>query len=110
MKILTFQGYSDDTFACEGPGIDVDKDTCASGEPVTMCVSSVEGAMLVIGQYAAGHSGGWQIAVAPFDPRSADDATVNIPDWPISIVRSARHYSPMLVVTAPDDVAVAILA
>jgi len=24
MKLLKFQGYSDDTFACEGPKIDVD--------------------------------------------------------------------------------------
>ena len=34
MKLLRFEGYSDDTFACTGPGIDVDLDTCASGAPL----------------------------------------------------------------------------
>jgi hypothetical protein len=107
---LIFQGHIDDTFACTGRGIDVDHDNCASGTPITMLVSGTGGRMLVIGQYCAGdYSGGWHIAVAPYDPDDMDDETVHIPDWPISISPSSQHYSPMLCVTAPDDVSVVLL-
>lgn len=109
MKLLKFQGYSDDTFACTGPHIDVDEDNCASGDPIVMHVSGVDGDLLVIGQYAAGHSGGWQIAVAPYDPDGRDDDTVHVPQWPISVGRSERHYSPMLTISAPDDVCVELM-
>lgn len=108
MKTLKFVGYSDDTFACTGPGIDVDKDTCASGKPVTMLVASAShaGGIIVVGQYAPGHADGWLIGVSNRDP-SHDD--VPIPAWPIRIERSERGYSPMLLIEAPDDVKVILL-
>lgn len=107
MKILRFQGYSDDTFACRAPGIDVDYDNCASGEPIYMRVEASDGAMIVAGQYAAGPSGGWHIAVAPIDPGAEDEQ--HIPDWTMTIMRSDREYSPMLMVMAPDDVSVRLV-
>lgn len=109
MNILTFQGYSDDTFACEGGGIDVDYDTCASGEAVKMLVRGEGGALLVISQYDACGFGGWQIAVSPYDPDGLDDESTHIPDWPISIMRTSRPYSPALVITAPDNVSVRLI-
>lgn len=104
MNTLTFQGYSDDTFACEGRGIDVDFDNCANGEPIYMRVQASDGALIVIGQYAAGPSGGWHIAVAPINPGTDDEQ--HIADWPIAISRSEREYSALLTISAPDDVAV----
>ena len=70
MKTLKFEGYSDDTFACLGPKIDVDHDTCASGKPVAMLVASAEqgAGIIVVGQYAPGHAHGWLIGVSPYDP------------------------------------------
>jgi len=109
MKTLTFQGHSDDTFACTGPRIDVDHDNCANDKPVTMLVSGEGGRLLVIGQYAAGHSGGWQIAVAPYDPEFLDDDTVAIPRWTMTIEPGDRPYSPVLVIVAPEDVSVELL-
>lgn len=107
MKILTVEGYSDDTFMCTGPGIDIDHDNAASGEPVVFRIQSGADAMLVIGQYAAAPSGGWQIAVAPIDNETGDDQP--IPDWPMAIGRSQRPYSPALFITAPDDVSVVMI-
>lgn len=108
MKTLKFVGYSDDTFACEGPKIDVDYDTCASRKPVAMLVvsPSYRGGIVVVGQYAPGHADGWLIGVSNFDPE-ADD--VPIPEWPIRIERSEAGYSPRLVIEAPDDVTVKLL-
>lgn len=104
-KRLTFQGYSDDTFACEGPGIDVDHDNCASGKPIYMLVkrpNSTEG-LIVSGQYAPGPAAGWIIGVAPAD-WGVDEH--HIPDWPMRFARTDREYSPMLLVDAPDDIVV----
>jgi hypothetical protein len=106
MKRLVFQGYSDDTFACEGPGIDVDRDTCASGEAVYMRVWCGDADCLIVsGQYCPGDTGGWLIGVSP--ARGADEQ--HIPLWPIRIERGEREYSPLLVIEAPDDVHVELL-
>lgn len=102
-KTLTFAGYSDDTFYCEGQGINVDKDTCGNGKPVRMVVTSAEGMMLVTGQYCPGTATGWQISIAP----AHDDPDENpIPAWPMRIERSERPYSPALIIDAADDVEV----
>lgn len=108
MKTLKFQGYSDDTFACEGPKIDVDHDTCASGKPVAMLVASAEqgAGIIVVGQYAPGHAYGWLIGVSPSDPTHDDKP---MPLWPMRIVQGERPYSPMLVLEVPDDVTVKLL-
>lgn len=106
VKILTFQGYSDDTFVCEGPGIGVDYDNCASGNPIFMRVDGSGGSLVVRGQYAEGPCGGWSIAVAPAD-HGHDE--FHIPEWPMRIKRSDREYSPRLVIEAPDDVTVRLL-
>jgi len=103
MKQLHFEGYSDDTFACSGKGIDVNHDNCASCEPIDMVVTSAEGSMLVRGQYSVG--GGWLIGIAP--PDETDE--IHIPEWPMRFTRSDREYSPRLVIDAPDDVSVKVL-
>jgi hypothetical protein len=104
VKTLHFQGYSDDTFACTGPGIDVDCDTCGIGEPVYMRVWGEGGSLIVCGLYALGPACGWLIGVAP---AGGDDSP--IPDWSIKMDRSERPYSPLLIVEAPHDVAVELL-
>jgi len=108
MKLLKFEGYSDDTFACTGPGIDVDYATCASGKPVAMLVASPKhaGGIVVVGQFCPGHADGWLIGVSNHDPRHDD---VPIPEWPIRIERSEAGYSPCLIIEAPDDVTVKLL-
>lgn len=107
MKTLHFIGYSDDTFACEGKGIDVDHDNCASGDPIAMLVAGTGGSLIVIGQYCPGRAEGWLIGVSPHDPEQTDDR--HIPEWPIRVERSDRSYSAMLVIEAPDDVTVTLL-
>lgn len=111
MKQLTFGGYSDDTFYCEGQGVDVDMDNCASGEPIRMRVSTARGtideeALVVCGQYAPDQCAGWLIGVAPADFGMDEE---HIPDWPMRFARSAREYSPLLIIDAPDEVTVELL-
>jgi hypothetical protein len=106
MKRLVFQGYSDDTFACEGPDIDVDLDTCASGRPVTMIVKAGDESLIVVGWYAPSHCNGWLIGIAPHNPGHVEK---HLPEWPIIITRSDREYSPLLMIDAPDDVQVELL-
>ena len=106
MKLLKFQGHSDDTFACSGPGINVDYDNCASGKPITMLVESGDDAVLVVGQYAPGHAGGWLIGIAPWDP---DHNDTPVPEWPMRLGRSDADYSPGLEIEAPDGVTVTLL-
>lgn len=106
VKVLSFEGYSDDTFMCIGPDIGVDYDNCANGEPIFMRVDGSGGSLVVRGQYAEGPCGGWSIAVAPAD-HGHDE--FHIPEWPMRIERSDREYSPRLVIEAPDDVTVRLL-
>jgi hypothetical protein len=106
MKLLRFEGYSDDTFACTGPGIDVDFDTCASGAPVYMRVEALNESMIVCGQYAPGPVAGWIIGVGPDDGETDDKP---IPTWRVCTVRSGRDYSPLLLIEAPDDVKVSLI-
>lgn len=106
MKTLTFQGYSDDTFACAGPGIDVDRDNGGSELPVTMRVAVGDEVLIVVGQYAAVQDcPGWLIGVGPADFGAIEK---HIPAWPIRFERSEREYSPRLVIEAPDDVVVTL--
>jgi hypothetical protein len=134
MKTLKFEGSSDDTFMCNGPGIDVDYDTCASGKPVYIRVEAggsrerepvtlhgADGApveafrlkgdkregFIVRGQYAPNNvSGGWSIGVQPED---TEDDCQHIPTWPMRFERGDREYSPVLVVETPDDVRVKVI-
>lgn len=107
---LTFEGYSDDTFFCQGSGagrrISVDHDNCANGKPIFMRVDGSGGSLVVRGQYAEGPCGGWSIAIAPAD-HGADE--FHIPQWPMRMERSDREYSPRLVIDAPADVRVTLL-
>lgn len=104
-KTLHFEGHSDDTFSCEGAGCDVDRDNCASGEPIFMRLDGSGGSLVVRGQYAEGPCGGWSIAVAPADHGSDE---FHIPTWPMHFERSDREYSPRLVIEAPDNVQVTL--
>jgi hypothetical protein len=104
MKRLIFQGHSDDTFACDGPGIDVDYDTCGSGKAVWMRVASGNEALLVFGRYGCGPAAGWLIGVAPIEGPGMEPQ--HVPPWPMSITPWRCEYSPTLIIEAPDDVAV----
>lgn len=106
MKTLKFDGYSDDTFACIGPGIDVDYDTCASCDPVIMRVEAGGETLTVVGQYSINGTGGWMIGVST--DGEVEDAP--IPSWPIRIIRGECDYSPRLEIDAPDDVTVELVA
>ena len=107
MKRLIFQGHSDDTFACTGPGIDVDYDTCASGKAVWMRVASGSEALLVFGRYGCGPAAGWLIGIAPAEGSDMD--AQNVPGWRMGLQPWERNYSPALVIEAPDDVTVQLV-
>ena len=106
MNKLYFQGYSDDTFSCQGNQIDCALDNCASGEPIVMLVSAADGQCFVTGQFCPGESTGWQISVAPSHPEIDD---VGMPSWPMRFKKCETPYSPELVIEAPDDVKVVLM-
>ena len=108
MKEIRFEGYSDDTFMCQGPLIDVDFDTCASGNQVFMRVLSPEtgDGLIVCGQYAPEKADGWLIGISPHDPEHEDRP---MPSWAARFEKADAPYSPCLVVEVPDDVIVELL-
>lgn len=106
MKLLRFEGYSDDTFSCTGRGIEVDLDTCASGAPVYLRVEAAAESMIVCGQYAPGPVGGWIIGIGPDDGGTEDKP---IPEWGAAFTRTDCPYSPALNIVAPDDVKVTLI-
>lgn len=57
-------------------------------------------------QYAPGPCAGWVIGVAPADFWREQHP---VPVWPITIQRSDRDYSPVLMIEAPDDVIVHLI-
>lgn len=101
MKNFTFQGNSDDTFGEYNVTKD-DYDNCASGAPIEYLITAegVSGGVLVTGQYARRDLASWEISIAAYDPSADDDP---MPDWPITIRRSDRGYSPLLIIAAPDN-------
>lgn len=109
MKILWFEGSSDDTFGMTRCGDNRrtcdDYDNCASGNPIEWRVWSPEtdDSLIVVGQYAPCPAG-WVIGVAPAP--HVDGEEHHIPEWPIRFERGDREYSPRLVIEAPDDVQV----
>lgn len=99
MKLLMFEGGSDDTFG-EYNVFKDDHDNCANGKPIRFLVSSpTEGSVLVVGQYCPGPATGWQIGVA----RADEDDDTPLPPWPMRFTEGDRPYSPRLVIEAPDD-------
>lgn len=110
MKILWFEGSSDDTFGMTRCGDNRrtcdDYDNCARGNPIEWRVWSPEtdDSLIVVGQYAPGTAEGWVIGVAPAP--HVDGEEHHIPEWPIRFERGDREYSPRLVIEAPDDVQV----
>ena len=96
MKLLRFEGYSDDTFG-EYNTFSEDDDDCASCSIRVYEVVSKEGVLRVCGQYANKDTPGcWMIGV------QADD-NYPVPAWPIRIEKGENPYSPALIVEAPDD-------
>lgn len=108
MKTIKFQGYSDDTFACTGPGINVDHDNCNNGKPILMRVDAGGESVVVYGHYAPlGATAGWLIGVSPAD---FDGDERHIPDWNIYFEPSDREYSPRMVMeNIPDDAVVYLI-
>ena len=94
MKILKFQGYSDDTFG-EYKETGIDYDNCASGSPIRFRLDSSEGSMLVVGQYARNDTSCWDIGIGQIDE------DVPIPEWDMKF--SAEGYSTVLTIKVPDD-------
>lgn len=108
-KILKFYGASDDCFECDGD-ITEEQDDCAQGRVMAYRLHSAHavhgGVMIVTAQYAPKLIPGacWVIGV------TLDDEDVPLPPWPMRWETAERAYSPMLVIEAPDDVDVAIVA
>ena len=109
-KTLVFAGYTDDTFGEITPRGD-DYDNCASGKPIEWLVESPSTgeAVIVFGQHAPGHVGGWMVGVGPYDPRHEDTP---IAPWPYRL-RAPKApesaYSPVLEIDAPDDATIRCL-
>lgn len=109
MKTLKFYGASDDLFECDGD-ITEEQDDCAAGRVMAYRLHSAHavngGAMIVTAQYSAKpvDFGCWAIGV------TLDNEDVPLPPWPMRWETAERAYSPMLVIEAPDDVDVAIVA
>ena len=97
--MLTFCGYSDDTFMCEGPGVDVDHDDAARMTVRTIVVAAGDQRMAVTGVY--GQACMWSIGIAPID----DDEP--LPDW--GMAWSFKGYSAVLRLTVPDDATVSLV-
>lgn len=105
MKILCFEGSSDDTFGWfekDKPGSGDDYDNCANGQPIYWAIESRpnDEVLLVSGQYAPSEaSTGWVIGVGPI----GGDDDKPIPSWTVGFSRGRQPYSPRLVVEVPDD-------
>lgn len=95
MKILRFEGYSDDTFGEYGE-TQKDYDNCASGKPIEFCVLSGGESLAVIGQYGVVR-GNWLIGISP----TGDDEPM--PDWLMWYEHGERPYSPCLCIQVGDD-------
>jgi hypothetical protein len=107
MPTLRFEGYSDDTFG-EVQHFGDDYDNCASGNPIEYLVEAGGLGMVVTGQHCPGHSGGWLIGVANYDPQAEDR---DFPRWPMRIEpqQFRNGFRPSLVIEAPDDVTIRCL-
>jgi hypothetical protein len=105
MKMLRFEGYSDDTFGEIVTGVDYDN--CGSGRPIILKVWSAKenDGLYVVGQYCPDPMTGWMIGVG----RLNEDDDAAMPDWQVRLFRSERPYSPSLLIDAPDDVMVEIV-
>lgn len=101
MKTLKFEGYSDDTFGCD----EADYDNCASGQPIVFNVVSGGAGVVVSGQYAPVHCGGWLVGVSTYDPTHDD---VSLPPWPMRIEPGSSTYTPALIIEVPDDAEVTL--
>jgi hypothetical protein len=106
MKILRFEGHSDDTFG-EILAFRDTADNCASGKPIVWEVTSEsrnEG-LRVWGEYAGRDwpregPACWMIGVQPLDE------DVPIPPWAMGFEPGKCGYSPALIIHAPDDVTI----
>lgn len=101
MPTLRFEGYNDDTFG-EYAHTNDDYDNCGNRKKIHWLVEAGAERLLVVGQYDQNPAAGWQIGVAAFDERSADDPM--IPEWPMRFERGSRPYTPALVIEAPEGV------
>jgi hypothetical protein len=103
MKLLRFEGYSDDTFGEYGI-TNEDHDNCASGKRIVFKVWSPgeNDGLFVVGQYCPGPLTGWMVGVG----RLNEDDDCPLPPWSMFIGRAERPYTPTLIIEAPDDVTV----
>lgn len=110
MKTLIFGGSGDDTFGEISSGGD-DYDNCSNGKPIEYLITSPQERkeLIVFGQYAPSHCGGWVVGIAPYDP---EDDHAAIPDWPVRIrppKNREASYSPVLEIDVPDDATIRCL-
>ena len=103
---MRFEGHSDDTFSVHDGSGSHSQDNAGSGRPMIFLIESpTGGAMYVWGQYSGpdwpkGSPACWMIGLQQFDEGEA------LPNWPMLWGTSDSGYSPLLVVTAPDDATV----
>lgn len=106
MKRLRFYGASDDLFECDG---DLREEINCYDKGAIYHLKSTQGEMIVYGIYAPKGTPGasWVVGVALVDEG------IPLPDWPMRLVTgepsgypNPQPYSPMLLIDAPDDVAI----
>jgi hypothetical protein len=86
---IELKGYSDDTFICEGPGVDLDDDDSARGTTRSVTVFAPDGSGVIVhgthGDY------GWMIGLAPLDEDRRFEGTIVVEQ---GRGRESRPYSP----------------
>lgn len=99
MRMLKFEGYSDDTFGEYGV-TNQDVDNCGTMEPIQCIVDCGErGRLMVIGQYskASCNNGCWMIGVSKVDEYD------EFPEWNMHLMQSGEsEYSTMLAIELPE--------
>jgi hypothetical protein len=104
MKIISFFGYSDDTFCWESSHSELKDIDCFEKTAIVELYSPTEAhlskpsTMLVIGDYTNNDTACWTVGI------SQKDEGDPIPEWPISVKQHKSGYSIILQVCVPDDV------
>lgn len=101
MKVLKFEGYSDDVFG-EYNLTNTEIDNCAQNTPIQCIVKSrlTGEALVVIGHYHLHplNEGCWTIGISLLRENE------KVPTWPTRFIMGDCKYSPMLEIEVPDDV------
>lgn len=102
-RVLKFYGASDDLFEIEGTTKGEPEEIGCYDRPGAVKVYDRQGnGLIVTGLYI--DPGVWSIGIAPMEENQP------LPGWPHSYGPSARGYSALLTIDAPDDAIVVEVA